>query len=556
MKPTRSIHPFSDGLHHVEILNEWDPVLARTTINKLFESAIFIVDDKIRWYRRSKAERGKWARRLRIVAIFFLIASTMMPYIASINPDTSIKLLYFGYILAGAGAGILLLDRYYGYSNSWIRFALTSIDLESMRNTFVEQWQILYIRSLPLTKDSFCTLADAITKFRESFKSTVKAETEAWAREFQQNFNELIAALKKQSDQLETSLQEKKQEAAEIEKVQKQRQATGEIPEEIFEQAKNEKAEEWKKTYNLIGVGHGRKQKDGDPQDIHCIIMYPVDKLDQSAGGFNPVPAFISYSSDGVIYQLPTDVVPLHNRMTAIADPALLCDAFAVKRPGCSVARHANNKGTGTVGLKVYRDSIAYILSCYHVFCYPEFKNNTFEFNPESASGAPLLVSPSLRDETDPQKRKDLATVTEGILNNQMDGAIALLNENTPFTDKICSIDKRPGSVLKIEKKHADAHHAIVSVGRTSGILYGSIQDHSLNIDVDYEVEGEIKTFKFEKVILANQRAKGGDSGAAVLDGSNNVIGIIAATTGSQTCIIPISRLLEKFSITLKPSAL
>jgi hypothetical protein len=531
-------------------LTLWDQQQAQAKLDELYNSALALADDTIRWYHSYRTRKGKWAKGIRVIAVALLVCSTLMPYFASIT-SFGTKSLYIGYLLAAIGGGLLLLDRYYGYSTSWIRFVLTGMSLEAQRNSFVEHWQIVYIQNQPLSVNSFCFLVNEISMFREAFSNAVKTETETWALEFEQSFKDLATALKSQTEQLKTQFEQRQQTTQSTLQTAVQSVAV-DIPAEVFEEAIVNNFERWKVLYNVVAVAHGKKYSDGNLVSSNALVFIPPIKLVEGQAEFNLIPKGILYTaSNGVTYNLPTDVRPAGGRFTAVGQtPALLCDRDIPKRPGCSISRKDVNDDTGTLGLKVFKGVNAYVLSCYHVLCAPELALGRLTFSAQTQVGSNRIVSPSREDSNG---GSELGSVEDGELNNMLDGAIMAVDGTISISNKICSLDRRPGEPLEVVKKHADMHHAVISVGRTSGILKGAIEFHSSPCDVDYVINGKVKTITFQQIILTDQLALPGDSGAAVTDNDNNVIGILVASTKQMSCVIPIQRLLTRFTITLNP---
>lgn len=531
-------------------LTHWDQQQAHAKLEELYNDVLAMADDTIRWYRSYRSSKGGWAKGIRVIAITLLVCSTLMPYIASVTNYVT-TLLYVGYLLAAIGGGLLLLDRYYGYSTSWIRFVLTGMNLEAQRNVFIEHWQIVYIQNQPLTVNSFCNLVNEISIFREAFSTAVKIETQTWALEFQQNFKDLADALKTQTEQLKAEFEQSKQTAQE--KLQTGARAGAvDIPPEVFEEAIAKNFEQWKALYKVVAVAYGKKYSDGNLVNFNALVFIPPIKLDAGQAEFHPIPPTIPFTaSNGVTYNLPTDVRGAGGRFKAIAQtPALLCDRDVPKRPGCSISRGEVNDDTGTLGLKVFKGTNPFVLSCYHVLCAPELANGKLVFTSQNKVGSDRIVSPSRQDS---KGGSELGSVTDGELNNMLDGAIMAVDGTVSIRDKICTIDRRPGPALELLKQHADTHHAVISVGRTSGILNGVIEFHSTSCEVDYVINGKLTTITFQSVILTSQLGLPGDSGAVVIDHDNRVIGILAASTDKMSCIIPIQRLLTRFTITLNP---
>jgi conflict system pore-forming effector with SLATT domain/trypsin-like peptidase len=527
-----------------EILEEWTPELAKTKLRELYKGVLELADDTIKFYHRYRHKKAGWSKAIRVIAIILLVISTLIPYFASVFGN-AVTFLSIGYISAGLGGGLLLLDRFYGISNSWMRFVLTGMDLEGIRNIFVENWQIIYLNNIPLTKESFAILVNALIQFQVAFNNVVKAETEVWAKEFQQNLKDLIAALKVQSDELRSGLAEAqtKQAAA---AVNRSPVANENVPAEVIKEAIDRRYAEWKAAFNVEAIGTGVKMVGGQRTGINCLLFIAVEKLEVGTEAFTTIPKVIRYESlNGMTYDIPTDVRAGGGKIKPAAQPVLPCNTSMPKRPGCSIGR-LNDANSGTLGLIVFRNKTPFLLSCYHVLCGPELERKKVEFTATNAAGSAVITSPSKPDGS-PNIR--IATVTEGLLNDQLDAAIAEIEDPVNITGMICGSDKTPTTILPITNDHERDGLVVKAVGRTSGSGQGTIQSSAINCDIDYG-DG-IGKITMRSLVCTDLPFTGGDSGAALLDTNNNVIGIIVAVMGQLTYAIPIQRILSKFSLTL-----
>jgi len=102
------------------------------------------------------------------------------------------------------------------------------------------------------------------------------------------------------------------------------------------------------------------------------------------------------------------------------------------------------------------------------------------------------------------------------------------------------------GDILEIGTisgvKPGELGMAIRKSGRTTGVTNGEIQQVDVTVDVDY---GSGRTARFTDQLLAGAISQGGDSGSAVLDTGNNLVGLLFA--GSDTTTI-INRIENVFS--------
>ena len=538
------------GLIAFDGIWDWDPQTTPQQVKELYRTVLALVDDKIRWYHRWRRSRGRLAKTIRVIAVMLMAFSTLMPYGAAVDPKNATVYLSVGYCLVGLGAGLLLIDRFYGLSNSWVRFVLTGMDLENMRNAFVEHWQILFVNSLPLTKKSFGNLVNALLAFQESFHGVVKAETETWAREFQQNMKDLVAALKLQSEDLKNSLEKTRQ--ATLQKATDVADGESEnVPFSAIREAMDRKFDEWNQVFKIVAVSSGKKMVDGKRTETNCLVFTPVDKLKAGEQLFIPIPPVIHYQSiDGHRYDIPTDVRPGGSKIKAATDPALLCDAQVPKRPGCSISRDSSD-AAGTLGLKVFKDGKTFLLSCYHVLCEPEMGLGRLQFFATQSAGSTDIISPAKRDSSNSQS---VAQVVDGELSVEkgLDCAIAQIVDQALVTGNICSIDASPG--LPVDVSEADEGKlSLICVGRTSGILTGIVENAISHCVIEYTINGASKVLRMDGLISTNLRIQPGDSGAIVLDrDTNNVVGMVVAGSDNFSHLIPINRILSRFSVTLK----
>ncbi len=550
-------------IHH-EPLREWNAAAAKYKLQELYTQVLTITDYTIQWYNKSQIRKGFFARGLKKVALVLFIAASLVPFIVAMDPKKFNYLLYLGYTMVGVAGGLLLFDRYYGISNSWIRFALTGMELQKQRNTFVNTWQVLTFNNSPLTKAGFDTMITALLKYQEVFLNTTKAETEQWAKEYQENAKDLVAAIQKQQDQFKSDIEAentRKQQESQTDSQKKARQQTTteeqniseNIPIRVINEAIASHFRDWQQAFNVNAIAASKKITGDEVTDINALVFSPVQKLQEGAAYFRMIPDSIRFKSiDGQTYDIPTDIISDGSEIFASAK--LQCDNNLEKKPGCSISRDEVTDSSGTIGLKVYKDDQHYILGCFHVLCAPEFEAGQTIFSSELAIGSTTVISPSNED----QKVITATTVTigrvvSGYFDEQLDTAMALIEGETIVNDLLCAVNQSPRGVLNITQEHADKRYAVKAVGRTSGLVSGVIQDAAVNCDINYNIQHKWIKKHLVGLIRSTIQTSGGDSGAPVFDNDNNIVGIVIANSASYTYILPIQRILSKLSITLKP---
>jgi len=89
---------------------------------------------------------------------------------------------------------------------------------------------------------------------------------------------------------------------------------------------------------------------------------------------------------------------------------------------------------------------------------------------------------------------------------------------------------------------------AIKKSGRTTGLTTGEILQVDVTVNVQY---GAGRIARFTDQLLAGAMSQGGDSGSAVLDGNNNLIGLLFAGSDTTTIINRIENVFSALGLSL-----
>jgi hypothetical protein len=133
-----------------------------------------------------------------------------------------------------------------------------------------------------------------------------------------------------------------------------------------------------------------------------------------------------------------------------------------------------------------------------------------------------------------------LQAVTTQAEDNLVDAAIARPLNPAEVKDEILEIGPLSGvgsGVLGM---------AIKKSGRTTGLTTGEIQQVDVTSTVQY---GENKTARFTDQLLAGAMSQGGDSGSAILDTQNRLIGLLFAGSENSTIINRIEHVFSALGV-------
>ena len=125
---------------------------------------------------------------------------------------------------------------------------------------------------------------------------------------------------------------------------------------------------------------------------------------------------------------------------------------------------------------------------------------------------------------------------------NLVDCAIAEPINPDDVVDEIMEIGKITGVA------EAELGMAIKKSGRTTGLTTGSIEQIDVTVKVSY---GENKTAVFVDQLMAGSMSAGGDSGSAVLNEQNQIVGLLFAGSSTSTIMNRIQNVFSTLSINI-----
>ena len=94
----------------------------------------------------------------------------------------------------------------------------------------------------------------------------------------------------------------------------------------------------------------------------------------------------------------------------------------------------------------------------------------------------------------------------------------------------------------------ADLGMAVKKSGRTTGYTEGEILQVDVTVNVQY---GAGRVAQFRDQLMAGAMSQGGDSGSAVLDGENRLVGLLFAGSDQSTIINRIQNVFSALRLAL-----
>ncbi len=315
---------------------------------------------------------------------------------------------------------------------------------------------------------------------------------------------------------------------------------------QLLDAAIKENKASWKASYdNYAGVSIGNKLVGTERiiTDELSIRFNVVNKVELRQDARTAIPDYIFYAG----YKIPTDVVETGNIVATVSP----IGSNVRPRPlGSSIGR-INSGYAGTLGLRVKLNvngtALVCGMSCYHVLFPEELLKGVREiFSPNDITITTMndVVSPS---QLDNPTQKGIGGVAVGCFNRYVD--IGFFETTQKLVSKDIFSFKSITSIYQVTT--SDVNILKVKLcGRTSGLVQGRVVSVRTHPDILY-FEKEPKRFKHElqDLIQIEINATSGDSGAAVITRSNELLGILVATDNYYGYVIPAHAIMKNFDL-------
>ncbi|MFQ5812067.1 MAG: trypsin-like serine protease [Anaerolineae bacterium] len=306
---------------------------------------------------------------------------------------------------------------------------------------------------------------------------------------------------------------------------------------------------------NVVACGVGFKESGGEITDEPCVVVSVTKKMPEA--------------------QLtPADIVPkkLGEVRTDVQETGVIralqgrTDRWRPAPGGVSIG-HIDITA-GTLGCLVTRNGQLFILSNNHVLANTNAAQKGDPIiQPGRYDGGTLDDQIATLEDFIPINFGDapptcpIATGMESFLNwlakSLGSSHRVMAFQEVPATNRVDAAIARPLSDDLVEKRileigvpqgsrDATLGTHVKKSGRTTGFTTGQITQIDVTAQVSY---GEGKTAVFEDQLMAGAMSKGGDSGSAVLDEDDFVVGLLFAGSDTTTIINPIQFVLEALNV-------
>lgn len=152
------------------------------SVNQAVRDLCKFYHEAIDWYMHEKQKKARASKTLRLASLVLAIAGGAVPLVAPLAPGLNSS---FGYLLLALAGGLQLVDRFFGYSNTWSRYVSTALHLNS-------QLLLLQLDSARLKAVGADEIAqwDMVDRYARELAAAVESETTQWVTDFSEILRE------------------------------------------------------------------------------------------------------------------------------------------------------------------------------------------------------------------------------------------------------------------------------------------------------------------------------------------------------------------------------
>jgi hypothetical protein len=289
----------------------------------------------------------------------------------------------------------------------------------------------------------------------------------------------------------------------------------------------------------IQGLSARRKNRGGLELEQYALLIN-VKTKSTNIPAARAIPKTLPYVLDAMKYDIPTDIEGVGKNSLSIYSG----ENVSPKQLGLSCSREEPKSPSGTIGLKVNKNGVPHLLSCYHVLCPHELQQRQLTF---PSGKKAVILSPGL---IDGNSRTEIAEVTEGYLDDLIDAAIAKLKDDTILQNIYYKENWIPNGTLPLTPDHTRRKINVKLVGRTSGRREGFLVDHFQQVVFLDDYPAGTKD-RLHHLIITTKISDKGDSGATVIDSDNKVIGLLVGDNDTYSFVIPINTIFSRMDLQL-----
>lgn len=191
------IKPAANGMTDLD----WSTAKQDQSLKKVFKLSQQHATRAIDWYLHARRGKRRLAHTFRLMAILSGALAGALPMLSEIlksNETFQFSPAYASLALAVTALS-LSLDRFFGFSTSWLRYIMAEQDIRKVLQEFQLDWQgeaVALRKNDPLSPEDVQRMIGMAKLFMNKVNDIIRQETQTWVAEFQDNLKQLDQSAK------------------------------------------------------------------------------------------------------------------------------------------------------------------------------------------------------------------------------------------------------------------------------------------------------------------------------------------------------------------------
>lgn len=174
----------------------WESSQRAESLRALVEHVVARADEATEWYLNAKWSKRAGAWTFRAGAIILTAAAGILPIVQQIytGPDGRPFIApAWASVLVAIAVLLIAFDRFFGFSNGWMRYITAELAIKKAREAFELDWQAALASNggQPPTDEQVRAIIAMIRAFADQINTVVTSETAKWIGEFQEALRQI-----------------------------------------------------------------------------------------------------------------------------------------------------------------------------------------------------------------------------------------------------------------------------------------------------------------------------------------------------------------------------
>jgi hypothetical protein len=187
----------------------WEPPQCVDSLQALVNHGSARAEEAVNWYLKAKRGKRRGARLLRMATILLTTAAGILPILQQIWTTSDGKPPFapaWASVLLALAVLLVAIDRFFGFSDAWMRYVTAELQIRQVREAFELDWQAAHASfgGQPPTPVQVQAVISNVKAFVDQVNALVATETTKWVSDFQEALRQIDEGAKRTAQAAQT----------------------------------------------------------------------------------------------------------------------------------------------------------------------------------------------------------------------------------------------------------------------------------------------------------------------------------------------------------------